>query len=98
MPTNRIFPKKGVDDKKDDYYGNANYKNPSPDPAEKGVKSLNLELSFEEGLKLSMALQTCLQQVSRYSRQNKEGKAMGIMLSIKTDNSSITVFEKQGRI
>ncbi|MBX3046852.1 MAG: hypothetical protein KF698_07640 [Anaerolineales bacterium] len=93
----RVFPKKQAKKKVEDYYGGAVFKKTSPDLASTGTKSLNLEIEYEEGLKLLMALQTCLQQLNRYNRATTEGKSMGLLLSIKMDNSSISVIEKSIR-
>jgi hypothetical protein len=95
MAKGRVFPKKIVKQKAEDNFGSSRFIWASPDLVSQGTKSLNLEISFEEGLKLLIALQTCLQELTRYDRRTLEGKAMGLMLSIKLDNKSVSVLEKQ---
>jgi hypothetical protein len=65
--------------------------------ASQGVKSVNVHLSFEEAMKLSLAIQSCLIQLNRYNRSTTAGREMGLSLSLKTDNTSITVIETRVR-
>lgn len=95
MKTSRIFSNEGVTQKKDDYHGGCRYVRTLPDVAAKGVKSVNVELSFEDALKFSLAVQSALMSINKVSRKNRAGKAMGIVLSIKTDNETISVLEKK---
>jgi hypothetical protein len=83
--------------KAEDYHGMARYERTLPDVAGQGVKSINVEISFEEALKLSLALQSCLIQLNRYHRGSAPGREMGVLLSIKTENTSISVIEKRVR-
>jgi hypothetical protein len=73
------------------YHGFARYASLSPDVAAQGVKSVNINLTFEEALKLSLALETCLHSINRYHRGTKTGKSTGVCLSVKT--GSIAVIE-----
>ena len=50
-------------------------------------------MSLEEALNLRPALDSCLHSVNRYNRNTKKGRSMGVMLSVKTDNSSVAVIE-----
>jgi hypothetical protein len=52
------------------------------------VKSLKIDLSFEEALEPSLAVQSCLHSLNRYNRSTTQGRAMGLMLSVETDNST----------
>jgi hypothetical protein len=61
------------------------------------VKSANIELAFDEALKLSLAVQACLMQLNRYNRSTTAGREMGLLLSVKTDSSTIIVIEKRVR-
>ena len=54
-------------------------------------------MTFDEALKLSLAIQSCLIQLNRYHRSTTAGRDMGLLLSIKTDSTSITVIEKSVR-
>ena len=71
----------------------ASYVRLSPDVAKQGVKSVNIEMSTEEVLKLRLALDSCVLAVNRYNRASKAGKATGVCLSVKTGATSNTVVE-----
>jgi hypothetical protein len=97
MAGNRSFSDENIPLKADDYHGLAGYVRTQPDIAEKGVKSVNIEITFEEALRLSLAIQSCVMQLNRYKRSATEGREMGMLLSIKTDSKAITVIEKRVR-
>jgi hypothetical protein len=86
-------PPSGTVEKGRGYHGMARYVRVSPDVGQQGVKSVNIDMSIEEVLKLRLALDSCLLAVNRYNRSRKEGKSAGICLSVKTGASSITVVE-----
>lgn len=50
-------------------------------------------MSFDQALRLSLALQSCLQAINRYNRNTTKGKSMGVVLSIKLGNKAISVIE-----
>ncbi len=79
--------------KKADYYGACRYRRLTPDVASKGVKSVNVELTFAEALKLGLALDSCLFALNEYKRSTTKSREMGVVLSIKTDNSTMAVVE-----
>jgi hypothetical protein len=93
MAKTRAFSPEGLPEKKADYHGSARFARASPDVAQQGIKSLNLDIPFEEALKLSLALNSCLQSLNRYHRGTTKGRAMGVCLSVKMDNSFISVIE-----
>lgn len=95
MPEKRVFAKQDVATKAEDYYGGAKYARTLPNIADAGVKSVNIEIRFEEALKLSLALQSCLADLNRYNRGTQAGREMGVLLSIKTENESIAVMERR---
>jgi hypothetical protein len=76
-----------------DFHGRAGFSRISPDVAKQGIRSLNIEVPFEEALKLRLALDSCLHAINRYDRSTKKGGAIGVLLSVKTDNSSIVIIE-----
>lgn len=82
MPKGRVFAEGAIKTKASDYHGMARFVRSLPDLATKDVKSVNLELSFEEALKLQLALSSCLHQLNRYNRGRAQGKEMGVLLSI----------------
>jgi hypothetical protein len=87
------FGGKGVPEKATDYHGSARFVRVKPDVAQRGVKSINIDLTFEEALKLSLALQSCVQSLNRYNRSTAKGRAMGLLLSVKMDNNSVSAIE-----
>src|SRR5262249_54014056 len=97
MTNKRSFSDNDIPTKSDDYHGLATYVRTQPSIAEQGVKSVNIELSFDEAIKLSLAIQACLMQLNRYNRSTVAGREMGLLLSMKTDSNTITVIEKRVR-
>ncbi len=95
MPSNRVFPKSYARRKAEDNFGSGRFVWASPDLGGQGIKSLNMEFTFEEGLKILIGLQTCMQELTKYDRRTVEGRAMGVMLSVKLDNKSLSVIEKK---
>ena len=89
----RAFSPSGTPEKAADYHGACRYVRTSPDVVQKGVKSLNVELQLEEALKLRLALDSCLLSLNRYNRSTSKGRAMAVVLSIKTKHSQIAVIE-----
>jgi hypothetical protein len=83
--------------KADDYHGLAGYVRTQPDIAEKGVRSVNIQMTFEEEMRFSLAVQSCVMQLNRYKRSATKGREMGMVLSIKTESNTITVIEQRVR-
>jgi hypothetical protein len=97
MAGKRSFSDDDLPMKADDYHGLAEYVRTQPDVAAQGVKSINIEMSFEEAVRFSLAVQSCVMQLNRYKRSAKEGREMGMCLSVKTETNTITVIEKRVR-
>lgn len=97
MPENRSFTSDDIPTKKDDYHGMAKIAKMPVAITTHDIKSLNLEMTFEEALRFSLAIQSCVMQLNRYNRNTTEGKEMGMVLSMKTESSSITVIESRVR-
>lgn len=97
MAGKRSFSDDNIPTKSDDYHGLAKYVRTQPDVASQDVKSINIEMSFEEAMKLSLAIQSCLMQLNRYNRSTTAGREMGLLLSILTSTGTITVIEKRVR-
>lgn len=91
----RSFSDDDIPTKAQDYHGLAEFVRTQPDVAAKGVKSINIEMTFEEALRFSLAVQSCLLALNRYKRSTTAGREMGLLLSIKTDSHTITVIEKR---
>jgi hypothetical protein len=54
--------------------------------------ALNVSVSFEEALKLNLAIE-CVRQLNKYKRNFKVGKNKGVNLTIRLQDPSITVNE-----
>ena len=72
-------------------YGGCNIDHFSPGKADDWPKAINVVLSFEDALKLQLALQAGLMEVNRLNRATKEGKAAGVNVCLYTDAHRITV-------
>lgn len=82
-------------EKSEDYHGGCQI-NSLPDAYKPGSKakavpkSLNMSLTFEEALKLSVAINSCVQALNRYDRRNK---GMGLGMTVMFDTNQISVME-----
>jgi hypothetical protein len=97
MAKKRSFSDENIPTKADDYHGLADYVRAQPDIGAQGIKSVNIEMTFEEALRLSLAIQSCVMQLNRFKRSTTGGREMGMLLSIKTDSNTVTVIEKRVR-
>ncbi len=70
MAGKRSFSADDTPKKAEDYHGMAKYASTSPDVAAKGVESVNVHFTFEEALRLSLAIQACLLNLNKYDRSN----------------------------
>ena len=95
MTEERIFPSENPPARAEDYHGSARLEHINPDLAAQGIKFVNIEITFEEALKLSLALQSCLVQLNRYHRGTVVGRQMGVLLGINTEGTSIAVIERR---
>src|SRR5438105_4060992 len=86
--SNRSFSPKNIPEKKDDYHGKCRIERVSPALPE-SVKSANIELTFEEALKLSVAIQSAVLRLNRYNRRGGVGESMGLCLSLKGHDLAI---------
>jgi hypothetical protein len=93
MAKKRAFSSADIRTKKDDYHGSCNYVRTSPDIAAQGIKSVNLELTFDAAMQLSLGIQSALLNLNRYNRSTKKGREMGLCLSVKTDSNAISIIE-----
>lgn len=95
MSAKRVFPRDPIEKKAVDYHGGCRYRRTLPDVRTEGISSVNVEIAFEEALKLSLALQACLIALNKNKRSTADGKRTGVLLSLKTDNSTLTVMDKK---
>lgn len=89
----RSFSPSGVPEKGEDYHGGCRFSRTSPDLRSKNTPSVNIDIPFEEALKLGTAIQSALLRLNRYNRSSKSGRNMGMCLSVKIETGTITVIE-----
>src|SRR5262249_27296069 len=54
---------------------------------------LNIAISFEEALKLNLAIEECIRQLNAYNRSTKAGKRTGMNIALYLDKKRILVNE-----
>ncbi len=54
---------------------------------------VDITISFEEAMKLHLAISECLLKLNRYHRGTKGGKETSLVLSVKIDKERIDVLE-----
>ena len=81
-----------------DYHSSCQYLRTRPDlDAEQGVPAVHIHITFEEALRLSLAIQAALMNLNRYNRATIVGREMGLRLSIMTGGKQISVNEQRFR-
>jgi hypothetical protein len=73
-----LFSGDNIPTKPDDCHGLAKYVRTQPDVASQDVKPIDLEMNFEEAMKLFLAIQSCLIQLNRYNRSTTAGREMDL--------------------
>lgn len=66
-------------------FGACTYSAKSPAEIAQGTKVVNLRLSFEEALKLNVALSACVQHLTRQDRGTPEKRRKGVKLIVHLD-------------
>ena len=76
-------------------FGGCNFERTSP-PQENlssDTKSLNIAISFEEALKLNLALDECIRKLNTYNRSTKAGKSAAVNLCIHLKAGRIAILQ-----
>lgn len=83
--------------KKEFSFGGCTFASTSPkrDLISGKTKILNVKITFEEALKLNLAIDECLRKLNSYKRSTKAGKMMGLNLAIHMDVSTVSVNEEK---
>jgi hypothetical protein len=78
-------------------FGTCSYARTGPPETEvsKATKILNVVLSFEEALKLNLAVDECVRKLNSYKKSTREGKKRGLNLAIHLHQRRITVNEEK---
>ncbi len=61
------------------------------------TKKLNVEIGFEEALKLHLAIGECISKLNQYNRSRTLGKRAALNLLVHLDSSRITVNETRAK-
>jgi hypothetical protein len=80
-------------DLKTDSYGACSYAKVSPSQLSADTPALNFVVSFEEALKLNLAIDECVRKLGRYNRAKIEGKRAGLMMVVHLDKRRIRILE-----
>lgn len=67
--------------------------NPNREALTNTTKILNVHLSFEEALKLGIAVDECLRQLNRYNKAMKAGKRAALSIAVHLDQGRISIHE-----
>jgi hypothetical protein len=78
---------------KDGAFGACSYEKTSPQQLAQTTRAVNMVLSFEEALKLNLAIDEGVRKLGRYNRATKTGKRAGLMLIVHFDKKRIRVQE-----
>lgn len=57
------------------------------------TKMLNVSITFEDALKLNLALQECIRKLNSYSRSTTAGKRTGLNIAVHLQTQRLTVNE-----
>lgn len=74
-------------------FGASSFDSISPRTLEPETKAVNLGLSFEEALKLNLAIDECVRKLNRYDRATSRGKNAALRLIVHFDKGRIRVQE-----
>lgn len=72
-------------------YGVCKVEHLRPAPDEQWPKAINMIVTFEEAMKLHLALQHRLLDINKLNRASKAGKAAAVNLCLFTEDPRITV-------
>ena len=77
-------------------FGGCDIENTSPTLAALTSKTsiLNVRVSFEESLKLHLAIGECIRKLNTYKRNTKAGRRTGVNLAIHLQKNRFTVNEE----
>jgi hypothetical protein len=58
-----------------------------------GTKVLNIEISFEDALKLHLAIGECIRKLNSYKRSTKAGKRSALNVALHLSKNRVTINE-----
>ncbi len=81
---------------KRDSFGACSFERLSPSELATSTPALNVVMSFEEALKLNLAIHECVRKLGRYNRARAEGKKAALMMVIHLDTRRVRI--QEGRL
>ena len=93
MPRTRTATKKTEQSPKlkKGQFGACSFTRRSPEYLAATTPAINIVVSFEDALKLNLAIDECVHQLGRYNRATVAGKNAGMMLVIHLDKKRIRI-------
>lgn len=84
---------------KTDTFGGCNFSHTSPtqDALSPDTVTLNIVVSFEEALKLNLAIDECVRRLNKYNRSTREGKRAAVNLTVHLRARRIFVTEGKSK-
>lgn len=79
--------------KKEGSFGACKFTSVSPKELRPETPALNIVLTFEEALKLNLALDEAVHHLGRYNRAFSEGKSAGVRIIVHLDKKRVRVQE-----
>jgi len=78
-------------------FGGCTFSSTSPEWAKvtTNTKILNVQITFEEALKLSLAIDECVRKLNSYKRSTRAGKRMGLNLAVHIGTHRVTINEEK---
>ena len=82
---------------KQDTFGTCAYASTTPPRAKltNETKIMNVLLSFEEALKLNLAIDECVRKLNRYKKSMKAGKRAALVVAVHLDQERISIHENK---
>ena len=78
---------------KESSFGACGYAKRSPVQLTSETPAVNLMLSFEDALKLNLAIDECVRKLGRYNRATTAGKTAGLQMIVHFDTKRIRIQE-----
>jgi len=78
---------------KKDSFGACGFERVSPSELAASTPALNVVMSFEDALKLNLAIDECVRKLGRYNRATAAGKNAALMMVIHLDTKRVRIQE-----
>lgn len=78
-------------------FGACSFAKTSPEKLTSETPTVNVVVTFEDALKLNLAIDECVRKLGRYNRATTEGKSAALMLIVHLDKNRLRVQETRLR-